>query len=235
MRWPLIALLTCVGAVNYGDRMAISAVYPLLRADLGVSDAWLGVLGSAFLWSYAAGSPVAGWIADRVSRPGVILVSLVAWSAVTLATGFVRGANELLGDAAAAGPDRVRVLAGRGRSAGGPSCARSARPGDRVPHGGPGRRDGRGRHRGGIPGRAIRVEEHLHPPRGPRDGPGPRRLPDPEESASAVAPRRGRGRAVGGDRPGGGQGGRIAASWGSRATGCSCRRAWSSRSASGCS
>jgi len=95
-RWPLIALLTCVAAVNYGDRMAISAVYPLLRADLGVSDAWLGALGSAFLWSYAAGSPVAGWIADRVPRSGVILVSLVAWSVVTLATGLVRDANELL-------------------------------------------------------------------------------------------------------------------------------------------
>lgn len=95
-RWPLIALLTCVAAVNYGDRMAISAVYPLLRADLGVSDAWLGALGSAFLWSYAAGSPVAGWIADRVSRSGVILVSLVSWSVVTLATGLVRDANELL-------------------------------------------------------------------------------------------------------------------------------------------
>ncbi|MEJ7639974.1 MAG: MFS transporter [Singulisphaera sp.] len=131
-RWPLIALLTCVAAVNYGDRMAISAVYPLLRADLGVSDAWLGALGSAFLWSYAAGSPVAGWIADRVPRSGVILVSLVSWSVVTLATGLVRDANELL---------VTRVLLGLTECAYLPAAAGlladhhgpDRRPGDRVP------------------------------------------------------------------------------------------------------
>lgn len=95
-RWPLIAILTGAAALNYCDRTALSAVYPLLRAELGVSDAWLGALGSAFLWSYALGSPLAGWLADRTSRTRIVLVSLAAWSAVTLLTGLARDAHELL-------------------------------------------------------------------------------------------------------------------------------------------
>jgi predicted MFS family arabinose efflux permease len=94
--WRLIALLTSVAALNYCDRTALSAVLPLIRADLHVSDVWLGALGSAFLWAYALGSPLAGWLADRTSRAVIVILSLTAWSIVTLATGLVRDANQLL-------------------------------------------------------------------------------------------------------------------------------------------
>src|SRR3712207_4861490 len=94
--WPLIAILTTIAALNYCDRMAIAAVFPLLRSDLGVSDVWLGAIGSAFLWSYAIGSPIIGWIADHRSRTRIVLFSLIAWSLVTMATGLTRNANQLL-------------------------------------------------------------------------------------------------------------------------------------------
>jgi predicted MFS family arabinose efflux permease len=93
---PLIAMLTIIAALNYCDRLAISAVFPLLRADLGVSDVMLGAVGSAFLWSYALGSPIAGWLADRYSRTRMVLFSLVAWSAVTMLTGLTSDINQLL-------------------------------------------------------------------------------------------------------------------------------------------
>ena len=76
--------------------MAMAAVYPLLRTDLGVSDVWLGAIGSAFLWTYALGSPVVGWLADRRSRTGMVLISLVAWSLITIATGLTRSAGQLM-------------------------------------------------------------------------------------------------------------------------------------------
>ena len=94
--WPLIAILTTIAALNYCDRMAIAAVFPLLRSDLGVSDVWLGAIGSAFLWSYAIGSPIVGWIADHRSRTRIVLFSLIAWSLVTMATGLTRNTNQLL-------------------------------------------------------------------------------------------------------------------------------------------
>lgn len=94
--WPLIAILTSIAALNYCDRLAIAAVFPLLRADLGASDVMLGTIASAFLWSYAIGSPIVGWIADHISRSRMVLISLIAWSLVTLATGLAHSANQLI-------------------------------------------------------------------------------------------------------------------------------------------
>lgn len=89
-------LLTCVGAVNYCDRTAISAVLPLIRAELAASDVGLAAIGSVFLWTYAIGSLFAGWLADRIPRVTVVVASLAAWSAVTIWTGMARSLTELL-------------------------------------------------------------------------------------------------------------------------------------------
>jgi len=84
--WTLAFFLFWAGAINYADRTAVSAVFPLLRTDLGVTDVQLGLIGSVFLWSYAACSPVMGFLGDRFSHSRIILWSLAGWSAVTAAT-----------------------------------------------------------------------------------------------------------------------------------------------------
>ncbi|WP_414662556.1 MFS transporter [Horticoccus sp. 23ND18S-11] len=94
-RWRLVLLLAMAAALNYADRAAFSSVLPPLRAELGLSDTALGLMGSLFLWSYALASPVAGILADRYSRRMLVLVSLAAWSAVTLATGAAGGVLSL--------------------------------------------------------------------------------------------------------------------------------------------
>ena len=94
-RWRLILLLALAAALNYADRAAYSSVLPPLRQELGLSDTALGLMGSLFLWSYALASPLAGILADRYSRPKLVLLSLVAWSAVTLATGAAGGVLSL--------------------------------------------------------------------------------------------------------------------------------------------
>ncbi len=95
-KWQLAALLFTAGAINYADRTAISSVLPLLKSDLGMSDTSLGALGSVFLWAYATGSPVAGFLADRFLRWKLVLVSLAGWSIVTLLTGLVQTTEQLL-------------------------------------------------------------------------------------------------------------------------------------------
>ncbi len=95
-KWRLVGLLFLVGALNYGDRTAISAVFPLLRSDLGASDVALGAIGTIFLWAYALASPFAGYLADRVSRSRTIVLSLAAWSAITLVTGLAANMGQLL-------------------------------------------------------------------------------------------------------------------------------------------
>ena len=94
--WLTVALLFFCAGLNYGDRTAISSVFPLLQAEFGMTDVQLGELGSFFLWSYAAGSPFAGILADRFSRRLLIAGSLTAWSLATLATGFAQSSTQLL-------------------------------------------------------------------------------------------------------------------------------------------
>lgn len=95
-KWTLVWFLFCVGALNYGDRTAISAVFPLIRSELGMSDVELGAIGSVFLWAYALASPLCGTLADRFSRARIIVWSLTVWSLVTLVTGFIASTGQLL-------------------------------------------------------------------------------------------------------------------------------------------
>lgn len=95
-RWRLAAFLAVAAALNYADRAAMSAVLPAVRADFGISDVSLGLLGSVFLWSYAIGSPIAGSLADRFSRRRMVVGSLLAWSAVTALMGMASGFTTLL-------------------------------------------------------------------------------------------------------------------------------------------
>ncbi len=94
-KWQVLALLFWIGAINYADRTAISAVYPLLRRDLGLTDVGLAAIGSLFLWSYGATSLGAGILADRLSRSRLIVISLAGWSVATLATGLVTEPSQL--------------------------------------------------------------------------------------------------------------------------------------------
>lgn len=81
--WLVVALLWVVVMLNYLDRQVIFSLFPLLRRDLHLTDVQLGLLGTAFLWVYAACSPLAGWIADRFGQRRVIFGSLFVWSLVT--------------------------------------------------------------------------------------------------------------------------------------------------------
>ncbi|MGJ5814540.1 MFS transporter [Paludibaculum fermentans] len=94
--WRLVWLLWFVALLNYLDRQVVFSLLPLLRRDLGLSDAQLGLLATSFLWFYAAASLVSGFVAARLGVRRVILLSLLFWSAVTLLTGIVRTPVELI-------------------------------------------------------------------------------------------------------------------------------------------
>jgi len=89
--WLLVAVLWFIWLLNYVDRQIIYSVFPLLRADLQLSDFQLGLVSTSFLWVYALVSPAAGYLGDRFSRKAVIVASLFVWSLVTFATGMAKG------------------------------------------------------------------------------------------------------------------------------------------------
>ncbi len=106
-RWTVVAMLWWICLFNYADRQAIFSVFPALKAEMGLSDVQLGIVGGAFMWVYAASAPLAGFVADRFSRKSLILGGLVFWSAVTLATAYCREYWHLVA---------VRALEGLGES-----------------------------------------------------------------------------------------------------------------------
>ena len=89
--------------LNYCDRQAVFAMFPSLKADLDMTDRQLGLTGTIFLWVYAVGCPIAGQLADRFSKRKLVVLSLVIWSLVTVATGCSRSASDLLSLRAAMG------------------------------------------------------------------------------------------------------------------------------------
>src|SRR5688500_18936383 len=97
VRWRVAAFLFVAAGLNYADRTALASVIPPLRADLGITDAQVGLAGMLFLWCYATASPFAGTRADRYSRSRIVLWSLVAWSLIAVSTGLVQGVTLLLG------------------------------------------------------------------------------------------------------------------------------------------
>ncbi len=94
--WRIAWFLFFAAGLNYADRTALSSVIPPLREATGITDAQVGLAGLLFLWSYALASPFAGNIADRFSRARIVTWSLVAWSLVTILTGFATDVASLL-------------------------------------------------------------------------------------------------------------------------------------------
>src|SRR5215831_14167633 len=62
---------------------------PVLKNELMISPAQMGLLFSAFFWSYAAFLIVAGWLADRYKVKLVLGMGYLVWSLATAGMGFV--------------------------------------------------------------------------------------------------------------------------------------------------
>lgn len=92
----LIAFMWVAYFLNYSDRQAVFSMFPTLKADLGMTDKQLGLTGALFLWVYAIGCPIAGQIADHFSKRILVVLSLIIWSIVTIATGFAGSAVIIL-------------------------------------------------------------------------------------------------------------------------------------------
>ncbi len=86
--WELLILLWLAFFLNQADRQIFSVVLPLIRQDLGLTDAQLGLIASALIWTYGLLVPVAGFLGDRFSRRNILGFCLLFWSVATLFTGF---------------------------------------------------------------------------------------------------------------------------------------------------
>ena len=85
---PVLILLALSAFINFVDRGNLSAAAPLLKTELGLSDAQLGILLAAFFWSYAFFQIASGWLVDHLDVKWMLAGGFFIWSAATAATGL---------------------------------------------------------------------------------------------------------------------------------------------------
>jgi MFS family permease len=94
--WLLVGFLWFAFLLNFVDRQLVFSIFPVLKKELGLSDAQLGLVGSLFLWTYCLCMAPAGRLADVVPKQRMILSSLVLWSLATLGTALSQSAGAVL-------------------------------------------------------------------------------------------------------------------------------------------
>ncbi len=107
-----LVMLTIVYAFNFIDRQILVILQEPIKADMGLSDAQLGLLsGFTFALVYViAGIPIA-YYADRGNRRNIVALSLTVWSGMTAISGFAQSYSQLL---------LARVGVGLGEAGGSP-------------------------------------------------------------------------------------------------------------------
>jgi predicted MFS family arabinose efflux permease len=96
-RVRFIALMFTVATFNFADRAVFAAAAQSVKQDIGFTDLQLGLLqGAGFAIVYALlGLPI-GWLAERVSRVGIIACATAIWSVMTVLTGAAGSFVQLL-------------------------------------------------------------------------------------------------------------------------------------------
>ncbi len=95
--WLVVGLLWVVALLNYMDRQMLSTMKVAMMGDIRELETAenFGRLMAIFLWIYGLMSPMAGLIADRISRKWLIISSLGVWSGVTLTMGYATSFSQL--------------------------------------------------------------------------------------------------------------------------------------------
>jgi MFS family permease len=84
----LVLLVVC-GVINYLDRATLAVANEYIRADLGLSLGQMGLLLSAFSWSYALCQLPVGALVDKIGPRWLLGAGLVIWSLAQAAGGLV--------------------------------------------------------------------------------------------------------------------------------------------------
>lgn len=96
-RWfPVLALVAVATMVNYLDRTVLGIAAPYLTKELGLTAASMGLVFSAFSWSYALLQIPGGIFLDRFGTRTTYALALSLWSGFTALMGLVSSLPMLL-------------------------------------------------------------------------------------------------------------------------------------------
>jgi ACS family D-galactonate transporter-like MFS transporter len=117
IRWLMIGMCFLANAISYIDRANLAIAAPSIRAELGLDAAAMGLVLSAFFWTYAAMQLPAGWFIDKVGVRISLTFAVAWWSVFTMTTGMARTITQFIG---------MRLMLGVGEAAALPSFTKVA-------------------------------------------------------------------------------------------------------------
>ncbi len=95
-RWIVVALIFTGILISYVDRGNLGIAAPSIMKEFGFTPSSMGMLLSAFFWTYAFFQIPAGTIIDRVGIRVVYACAFVLWSLASSAIGLSRGLAGIL-------------------------------------------------------------------------------------------------------------------------------------------
>jgi ACS family D-galactonate transporter-like MFS transporter len=95
-RLTVLGLITVGTMINYLDRAVLGVAAPAMTRELGLDAVVMGIVFSAFSWTYAAAQIPGGAFVDRVGARLAYFWSVSIWSVFTLLQGFASGLMSLL-------------------------------------------------------------------------------------------------------------------------------------------
>lgn len=96
VRWGIAGVLGVGTFVNYIDRVNLSVATPAIMEDFGLSASEMGLLSSAFLWTYAMLQIPVGSVIDRIGVAWVNRVAAFLWTVASFASAAAGGLGLLL-------------------------------------------------------------------------------------------------------------------------------------------
>jgi ACS family glucarate transporter-like MFS transporter len=112
--------------INYMDRINLSLAAPAIAKEFGWNPGTMGLIFSAFIWSYCFCIIPWGWMSDRIGTRMVNGFSITIWSIGAMLTGAATGLGTMLA---------ARLALGVGEAASVPASAKVVRqwfpPGER--------------------------------------------------------------------------------------------------------
>ncbi|MFL6580694.1 MAG: MFS transporter [Burkholderiales bacterium] len=96
VRFFILGLLTIGTMINYLDRTVLGIAAPALMQELDIGKVTMGIVFSAFSWSYAAMQIPGGIFLDRFGTRLTYFLSLTFWSLSTLLHGVATNLASLL-------------------------------------------------------------------------------------------------------------------------------------------
>ncbi len=112
----VLALFCALSFLMYVDRVNLSTAAGLIKSDLDLNNTDLGLIFSAFAYTYLVFQIVGGWFCDRFGARKTIIICGSIWVVATICTGFAGGFVSLF---------LSRLLLGVGEGAALPSQARA--------------------------------------------------------------------------------------------------------------